>query len=112
MDYGDRSALMDQERTAAMSQADPVPTANIPTPSTAAGGAAGASGVVPYGAPTQRPNEPVTHGVDIGPGAGALQFTNSQQANGQLTSMLAQMSATDTTGLLGQLYEMAKQRGV
>lgn len=53
--YGQGQATMDMQGAAPMEQA-PEPTA-APMPH------------IPIFAPTQRPNEPVTHGSDAGPGA-------------------------------------------
>ena len=36
--------------------------------------------------PTQRPNEPITHGVDVGAGAGSDALMMPEQAQGQYTS--------------------------
>jgi hypothetical protein len=52
--YGEQQDFMNQEAAAPMAQAqNPL------------------AGVVPLNAPTQRPNEPVTAGVDAGPGPGS-----------------------------------------
>lgn len=112
-DYGSRQATLDQERSAPMAkEATPSP---MPVPQ---GGGQPAAAPYPggdFGGPTQRPDEPVTHGVDIGAGgdSSVLGFqTGAQRPDGALTAMLAQLSATDTTGTLADLYLMAKQRGV
>lgn len=111
--YGDREALLAQERSAGMSQ-QPNNTP-MQLPSGGGGGGGGDAGGTPFGAPSQRPDEPVTHGVAIGPGAGpeALGYpTGQQMPTGYLTDLLSKMSTTDTTGTLATLYEIAKQRGV
>lgn len=53
--YGDNKEVNDQQSGADLA-GNPVPT--MPSP------------VVPLSAPSQRPNEPVTTGIPIGPGAG------------------------------------------
>lgn len=117
MDYGQHSALMDQERTAAMSQQDSVPTPNIPAPASAAGGAPAGPGrpIVPIGAPSQRPDEVITHGTDIGAGAGSevlpMQHTGSFQAAGPMTQMLGRLSASDQSGVLSTLLQFARSQG-
>lgn len=116
-DYGDKKAQLDAQRVAPMGGATPLP----PSASAAPGGGAGAGMPayqgVPFGGPSQRPDEPVTHGVDIGPGGGSEVLNLPQQPGapmptGYLTNILAQMSPNDTTGTLGKLYVIAKQRGV
>jgi hypothetical protein len=111
-DYGSREDSLQQQRSAPMSQQDSI----TPTPvSSGDGGGAGAYSGVPFGAGSQRPGEPITHGVDIGPGGGSDVLGLQQPGampTGYLTNMLQQMSATDTTGTLAKLYVIAQQRGV
>lgn len=106
--YGDRQGLLDQEKTAAMSQTPTVPAATIPTqPST--GGAAPA--LTPFDAPSQRPGEPITSGVPTGPGPGpAMGPINPAAGTGSMTALLQRLSPTDTTGILGQLFQAAQAR--
>lgn len=111
--YGDRTAILNQERQAGMSQSPSVTPAAVPAGGESAQAPTYAAG--PFDGPSTQPNVPVTNGVAVGPGAGpeALGVTPPGQApTGQLTNMLAGMSTTDTTGTLAKLYEMAKQRGV
>ena len=67
---------------------------------------------LPLNAPSQRPDEPVTHGVDIGPGGGSevLGLPNPAQGTGQMTALLQRYAATDTTGILGTLFQAAQAR--
>lgn len=58
--WGQGQATMDQQQAA--------PMAGNPT---AAPMAPSLPPVTPLGAPTERPDEPITHGVDMGPGAGS-----------------------------------------
>lgn len=62
-DYGDRKALVSQQQAAPLASAGGGPQAAAP-----GGGALSPQGV--FG-PTNRPGEPVTAGVDAGPGPGA-----------------------------------------
>lgn len=114
MDYGDHKTLMDQERTAAMSQADTPPSVNVPSAPSGAGPSGPA--LPPFGAPSARPNEPITHGVDIGPGGGSdvlpQQLQPGFQNQGAMTQMLAQLGSGDLTGPLADLYQAAHARGV
>jgi hypothetical protein len=116
MPYGEHQALMQQESSAPMSASATPP----PAPSIAPGGAPtsapgqGPAGV-PFGAPTTMPNQPVTHGVDIGLGAGSESLPVEQQPQyaqqGPMTQMLSQLAARDTTGVLAQLYQSARSSG-
>lgn len=102
---------MDQERTAAMSMTDPVKPAQVP----AAPQSGGASPQLPpFDAPSARPNEPITAGVDIGPGPSGLTLPagpNPAAGTGQMTALLQRLSAQSTTGILGQLFQAAQARG-
>lgn len=118
MDYGDHAALQAQEQIAPMAGTPNTPNISVPPP----GGQPGMpqpspSGqpVTPIGAPTQRPNEPITAGVDIGDGPGAsalpMEHTDTFQSAGPMTQMLQQLSASDTSGVLSQLFLFAKAQG-
>lgn len=113
MDYGDHKTLMDQERTAPMAGTPSTPNLNIAPPAQAAGGA-GYQGPG-LADPSQRPDEPITQGADIGAGDGpealGMAPTPQQKPDGYMTQTLAQLSNTDTTGQLAKLYLMAQQAG-
>ena len=66
--------------------------------------------VTPLFAPSQRPNEPVTTGVNIGAGAGeeALMLAKSSE---KLSDTLAKMLPFDDTGEIAILYQQALSRG-
>jgi hypothetical protein len=61
-------------------------------------------------APTERPNSPITAGIDIGPGPGsnALMMAKSSE---KLSDILVKMLPFDTTGEIGILYQEALSRG-
>ena len=67
--------------------------------------------VTPLFAPSQRPDEPITAGVDIGAGVGsdALMFRKTTE---KLSDTLAKMLPYDTTGEITILYEQAASRGL
>jgi hypothetical protein len=68
--------------------------------------------ITPLFAPSQRPNEPITTGVDIGEGAGASSLMmQSQFADRKLSDVLAEMIPYDTTGEIQYLYQNALSRG-
>ena len=63
-------------------------------------------------APSQRPEEPITAGIDMGegPGSGALMM-QSRFADRKLSDILAEMIPYDTTGEIQYLYQNALSRG-
>lgn len=62
---------------------------------------------------TQRPDEPITAGIDSGegPGSDALMM-KSQFAQEKLSNTLAKMLPYDQTGEIGILYQQAIARGM
>jgi hypothetical protein len=62
--------------------------------------------------PTQRPEEPVTAGIDMGagPGSSALMM-QSKFAERKLSDILAEMIPFDNTGEVAILYQNALARG-
>lgn len=65
MAYGENADFHDLQSSAPMAKAAP------PTPNTRQGSAAPAGApLTPFGAPTERPDEPVTEGNPLGAGAG------------------------------------------
>ena len=71
---------------------------------------AAAEEVTPLFAPSQRPEEEITVGVDVGPGAGssALMMAKSSE---KLSDALAKMLPFDETGEIGILYQQALSKG-
>ena len=61
-------------------------------------------------APSSRPNEPVTNGIDLGAGAGsrALMMAKSSE---RTSDILAKMLPFDTDGSIAILYQQAVARG-
>jgi hypothetical protein len=61
-------------------------------------------------APSQRPNEPITAGIDMGagPGASALMMSNAVI---KTSDTLAKMLPFDTDGTIAILYQQAIARG-
>jgi hypothetical protein len=63
-------------------------------------------------APSQRPDEPITSGIDMGEGAGSSSLMmQSQFADRRLSDILAEMIPYDTTGEIQYLYQNALSRG-
>jgi len=69
-----------------------------------------ATPVTPLFAPTQRPEEPITAGIDMGagPGSNALMMKKTSQ---KLSDALVKMLPYDTTGEIAVLYQEALARG-
>ena len=61
-------------------------------------------------APTERPDEPITSGIDMGPGPGSSALQMKKVTN-KLSDTLALMLPFDTTGEIAILYQDALSRG-
>jgi hypothetical protein len=72
--------------------------------------AAAEESVTPLFAETQRPNEPISSGIDIGPGVGSAGLMMGKSVV-KLSDTLAQMLPFDTTGEIAVLYQEALSRG-
>jgi hypothetical protein len=69
--------------------------------------------LTPLFAPSQRPDEPITNGIDIGPGAGSnALMMKSLMAQDKLSNTLAKMIPYDQTGEIAVLYQQALARGM
>lgn len=70
--YGENKTYQDLQRQAPLagSPTPPSATSEGAAPSMWADGGAARQAVIPFSAPTQRPNEPVTSGAAAGPGPG------------------------------------------
>lgn len=67
--------------------------------------------ITPLYAPTQRPEEPITSGIPMGPGPGPEVLGLPQQTE-SLSSILSKMVQFDTNGEIAALYEQAVSRGL
>ena len=105
----------DQKQTAEIASGAPIATtpSTRPTPASEVKQAATMGEVTPLFAPSSRPTEPVTAGVDLGsgPGSNALMM-KSLYSNNKVSDALAQMLPYDTTGEIGILYQQALARGM
>ena len=61
-------------------------------------------------APTARPNEPITSGIDMGAGPGASALV-MQKSIAKTSDTLAKMLPFDTDGSIAILYQQAVSRG-
>ena len=66
--------------------------------------------LTPLFAPSARPNEPITTGVGIGPGAGP-EALSMGKATEKLSDVLVKMLPYDTDGSIAILYQNALARG-
>lgn len=103
--YGDGVAYQAAKSGAPLPQASGVKTSEAPA---VPAGAAGP--VTSLYAPTERPNEPISAGVDVGPGPGSSAL-GMQPAVGKLSDTLAILLPYDTTGEISVLYQNALSRG-
>ncbi len=69
--------------------------------------------VTPLFAPTTKPSESITAGIDIGPDVGSSSLLmQSEFANNKVSTALAQMLPYDQTGEIAILYQQALARGM
>ena len=61
--------------------------------------------------PSSRPNEAITSGIDMGPGAGSSALM-MQPVTEKLSDVLAKMIPYDQTGEIAILYQRAASRGL
>jgi hypothetical protein len=108
--YGDRKAM--QEQIAGAPTARTPDVRGLPTGQVqAAAQAAPQAPITELYAPTQRPNEPITSGVAVGPGPGPEVMGYNGQSE-KLSDVLSQMLPYDTDGEIAILYQQALSRGL
>jgi hypothetical protein len=108
--YGDRKAM--QEQIAGAPTARTPDVRGLPTGQVqAAAQAAQQPPVTELYAPTERPNEPITSGVAVGPGPGPEVMGYNGQSE-KLSDILSQMLPYDTDGEIAILYQQAVSRGL
>ncbi len=81
-----------------------------PTPASDVREAAAQAPVTELYAPSQRPDEPITSGINAGPGVGANALM-MQKAITKNSDILAKMLPFDTDGSIAILYQQAVARG-
>jgi hypothetical protein len=108
--YGDRKAM--QEQIAGAPTARTADVRGLPTGEVqAAAQAAPQPPITELFAPTQRPGEPITSGVAVGPGPGPEVMGYAGQSE-KLSDILSQMLPYDTDGEIAILYQQAVSRGL
>jgi hypothetical protein len=95
--YGEGQATMSQQMSAPMAGKSSPSPLNLPS-------------VTPLTAPTERPNEPVTAGMDFGPGPGSEALNLPRERS--LSQVLASMIDVDPTGEVQDLYNFVVSRGL
>jgi hypothetical protein len=108
--YGDRKAMAEQIAGAPTARTPDVrglPTGQVQ----AAAQAAPQPPITELFAPTQRPDEPITSGVAVGPGPGPEVMGYAGQSE-KLSDILSQMLPYDTDGEIAILYQQAVARGL
>jgi hypothetical protein len=99
MAYGEGQATMSQQQAAPMAgPADANPLGAMLAP------------VTPLTAPTERPNEPITTGMDFGAGPGSEVLNLPRERS--LSEVLASMIDIDPTGEVQDLYNFVVSRGL
>jgi hypothetical protein len=93
--YGEGQATMTQQQSAPMAGAPAMPSMPATTP---------------LFAPTERPDEPVTAGMDFGPGPGSEALNLPRERS--LSEILASMMDVDSTGEIQELYNFVASRGL
>lgn len=109
------NAYGEQKQTAEIASGAPLAkTPDVrPAPASEVKQAATMGEVTPLFAPTQRPTEPITNGIAVGPGAGPEALMMQQgMASTKLSTTLAKLLPYDTTGEIGVLYQQAASRGL
>jgi hypothetical protein len=81
-----------------------------PTPAAEVRDAAMKAPLTELYAPTSRPNEPITNGIDMGPGAGSSALMMKKNTV-KLSDSLVQLLPFDTTGEIAVLYQEALAQG-
>lgn len=68
--------------------------------------------IIPLDAPTQRTDEPITSGIDRGPGPGSGVIAMRSPTQEKTSDVLAKMLPYDTDGSISVLYQQLLSRGM
>jgi len=97
--YGERADMADLQASAPMAKAPSIPSRSMNVEAT------------PFSAATERPDEPVTAGIDLGAGPGSAALGMQQPPAGSLSAVLQKMAGNDPTGDVARLFTLAVKRG-
>lgn len=104
--YGEGKQLQELQKSA------PMAASQQPRMASSAGAMpANMPPIVPLTAMTQRPDEPITAGLPIGPGPGP-EILGTQTRPASLSETLSQIVQHDTTGEVVELYNYLISRGM
>ena len=112
-EYGDGVAMQQQMAGAPLAKSPDVPGAtNTEVRAAAMAGAQSApqDALTSLYAPSNRPHEPITTGVAVGPGAGP-EALSMGKATEKLSDILVKMLPYDTDGSIAVMYQNALARG-
>lgn len=111
--YGEGAEFQDVQSMAPMEAAPRIPSATSVGAAPSQLGKMEPISVTPLSAPTARANEPVTTGIDLGPGAGSSAMPSMTQHQNPLSlaASLQPLLDHDTTGDVAFLYRLAVNRG-
>jgi len=109
--YGDQTELAQIASDAPIAKTPDVKGMPMGQVEAAAANATPQTPVTPLFAPSQRPEEPITHGAPVGPGAGP-EVLMMKKSTEKLSDALAKMLPYDSTGEIGILYQQALARGM
>lgn len=107
--YGDRSEMQALQTSAPLAATGSMN--GVEPGAAAAPQQASLPPIVPLDAPTTRPDEPITAGIDMGPGPGANALGISNNGM-KLSQALERMLPYDNTGEVAVLYQLALSKGM
>ncbi len=116
--YGENKAYESAQDVARPSDALALPPAPSPSefaagPAPQEGAAAPLSELAGFGAPSERPGEPVTAGAPMGPGPSTMAMgPNAPMPVGRLSQTLAESVAADPSGVIAEMVEYFDRMGL
>ena len=108
--YGDGVAYAEQKAGAPLAKSPDVRGVPASQIASAVQQSAPQDAVTSLFAPSQRPHEPITTGVAVGPGAGP-EALSMGKATEKLSDILVKMLPYDTDGSIAVMYQNALARG-
>lgn len=111
--YGEGAEFQDMQQMAPMEKAAGIPSASSVGAAPAQLAGMEPTPLTPLSAPSGRPNEPVTTGIDMGPGAGSEVLPSTVQYPNpySLSAALQPLMQHDSNGDIAFLYRLAVKNG-
>jgi hypothetical protein len=100
--YGEGQELMQTQQSAPLAAAPSIEQSNMPS-----GLASAAASIIPLSAPSQRPDEAITFGANVGIGPGLSSLGLPSVTEKTVAQILSEVAQYDTTGEVRALYERA-----